>query len=309
MSEVDASSYQNDGTEPVSQGALRAQAYKVWWACILWPVWLFVLPGLWSFSPWLGLVWIVFPGIWCYCWLGVLMHEASHGYFPSLNNRLAYKILSLNLFMDPQVFLATHATHHVAVNTWDDRQIHPLGKIENRAVRRVFTWLEILLGDIYFIVAGTFAMWRDPALRRHYRPVLGLVWNLTWMVGLAVVLSASAQVFQLSFWQTLGPVLLGVWACALVLRHNELVQHAGLIVEGDLATRNLATRNLAPTGLASKLFLFLTHDDPAQHVLHHTLTSRYSRPFKDHFALPDGSVFITLPGYFRLLGRLLKGPA
>ncbi|MCP5082719.1 MAG: hypothetical protein GY948_13610 [Alphaproteobacteria bacterium] len=235
------------------------------------------------------------------------MHEASHGYFPNTNNRIAYKLLSLNLFMDPHIFLATHATHHVAVNTWEDRQNHPLGKIENPVMRRVLNGLEILLGDIYFIIAGTVAVWRDPGLQKNSSVLAGLGWNLTWMMALTGLLGASAYTFDLQFWQTLGPVLLGVWLCALVLRHNEMVQHAGVIVEADLAARNMATRNLLQMGIASRLFLFLTHDDPAKHVLHHTMTSHYSRPFNQHYSLPNEAVLITLSGYFRVLGGLLRG--
>ena len=303
---AEGASRAEDPAAPVPSKLLDRQTRNIWVACTLWPVVVFLEPGLWAVSPALGIAFML-PAIWVYCWLGVLMHEASHNYFPGTDNRVAYNILSLMLFMDPQIFLITHATHHIKVNTWEDRQFNQLGHIKSRPLRVLNNAGEIFLGALYYIVTGTIAVWRDPRLRRNYSPIMGLVWNLTWMIGLALVLTCSALVFHLGVWQTLLPAALGGWACFLVQRHNELAQHAGVIAEGNLAERNMATRNMARAGLASKIFLFLTHYDGATHVLHHTQGAIYTRPFQGRFATPEGSIYITFKDYLKILGRWLRG--
>ena len=85
------------------------------------------------------------------------------------------------------------------------------------------------------------------------------------------------------------------------------MEHGNLIVEGDFHRRNMRSRNLKPSGIAEKLFLFLTHNDSREHVLHHTLTNVYSRPFPGTVPLPEGAVMITLREYFQILQRMLAG--
>jgi hypothetical protein len=55
------------------------------------------------------------------------------------------------------------------------------------------------------------------------------------------------------------------------------------------------------------IYLFLTHNDSREHVLHHTLTSIHSRPFPGGIPLPDEAVMITVGDYLRILGQLLIG--
>lgn len=296
-----------DGDYSIAESKLSRQVLKLYLVFLLWPIYLFLLPGAWSVSHWLALALMVFPGVYLYCWLGVLMHECSHRYFPGVNNDLYYNILSVMLCMDPQVFRLTHATHHTKVNTYEDLQIHPLGRISNRPLRILCNFLEIAFGDMYFMIASTIGVIRHPRLRRSYSIRKAIVWHLTWILSLAAILVASSRTFGLTAAQVCLPSLIGMWLCALILRHNEMVQHANLIVDGTLAERNLKTRNMLPVGIAEKIFLFLTHNDPRHHVLHHTLAKVYSRPFPDTIPLPDGAVYVTMKGYLRVLGRMLLG--
>jgi fatty acid desaturase len=211
------------------------------------------------------------------------------------------------LFMDPQVFRLTHATHHTKVNTYEDLQIHPLGRISNRPLRILYNFLEIAFGDMHFMIASTIGVIRHPRLRRSYSIRKAICWHLTWILSLTAILFASSQVFGLTAGQVFFPTLIGMWICALVLRHNEMVQHANIIVDGTLEERNLKTRNMLPVGVAERVFLFLTHNDPRHHVLHHTLAKVYSRPFPDTIPMPDGAVYVTMKGYVRVLGQMLLG--
>ena len=300
-----ADASQNDHSVDASK--LNGQAFKLYLVFMLWPIYLFLLPGVWSVSHWLAIAVMVFPGAYLYCWLGVLMHECSHRYFPKVNNDACYDILSVMLFMDPQVFRLTHATHHTKVNTYEDLQIHPLGRISNRALRSFVNFLEIAFGDMFFMVASTIGVIRHPRLRRSYSIRKAIFWHLTWILSLTAVLFASSWTFGLTFAQVFLPTLIGMWLCALILRHNEMVQHANLIVDGTLEERNLKTRNMLPVGVAERVFLFLTHNDPRHHVLHHTLAKVYSRPFPDTIPMPDGAVYVTMKGYLRVLGQMLLG--
>jgi hypothetical protein len=56
-----------------------------------------------------------------------------------------------------------------------------------------------------------------------------------------------------------------------------------------------------------KLFLFLTHGDSREHVLHHTLTPHYLRPFPGKAPMPEAAVYITLGDYFRILADMFRG--
>jgi hypothetical protein len=97
------------------------------------------------------------------------------------------------------------------------------------------------------------------------------------------------------------------WLFSFFLHQSQLVEHGNLIVEGAFNQRNIRTRNLKADGILEKIFLFLTHDDSREHVLHHTLTSIHSRPFAGIIPLPESAVSITLGDYFRIIGRMLIG--
>jgi hypothetical protein len=86
-----------------------------------------------------------------------------------------------------------------------------------------------------------------------------------------------------------------------------MMEHANLIVEGDYNSRNIRTRNLSDKGAAEKLFLFFTHGDTREHVLHHTLVNIYSRPFPGKVPMPAESVYIDLKGYLGILAEMLYG--
>jgi hypothetical protein len=61
------------------------------------------------------------------------------------------------------------------------------------------------------------------------------------------------------------------------------------------------------SGAIEKIFLFLTHNDSREHVLHHTVTAVHSRPFPGKIPLPPGAVVITMADYLGILGRMLVG--
>jgi hypothetical protein len=89
------------------------------------------------------------------------------------------------------------------------------------------------------------------------------------------------------------------------LHHSQLVEHGNLFVPGEWKERILKVRNLRPKGISEKLFLFLTHGDSREHVLHHTQVGVYSRPFPGAVPMPDNAVYITLGDYAGILRGML----
>jgi hypothetical protein len=86
-----------------------------------------------------------------------------------------------------------------------------------------------------------------------------------------------------------------------------MIEHGNYIVEGDYNNRNMWTRNLSDKGILEKIFLFFTHGDTREHVIHHTLVSVYSRPFPGKVPMPEGAVYIDIKGYLKVLKDMLLG--
>ena len=73
-------------------------------------------------------------------------------------------------------------------------------------------------------------------------------------------------------------------------------------------TRGQDAADLRRDGVLEKLFLFLTHNDSREHVLHHTLVKVYSRPFPGQVPLPQECFFITLRNYLQIAwGMITEG--
>jgi hypothetical protein len=97
------------------------------------------------------------------------------------------------------------------------------------------------------------------------------------------------------------------WLGSFFLHQSQLIEHGNLIVEGDFFRRNTQTRNLKRSGIMERIFLFLTHNDSREHVLHHTKTAVHSRPFPEIIPLPEKAVSISMVDYIRILSGMLIG--
>jgi hypothetical protein len=107
--------------------------------------------------------------------------------------------------------------------------------------------------------------------------------------------------------QALLAFALTYWLGSFFLHQSQLVEHGNLIINGTFYQRNIRTRNLLPGGIFEKIFLFFTHNDSREHVLHHTMPDTHSRPFPGEFPLPESAIMITMRVYLRILGRMLVG--
>ncbi|MBE0537361.1 MAG: fatty acid desaturase, partial [Phycisphaerae bacterium] len=267
--------------EYISDIEIRRQAWKYLAAPILWLAYAFLLPFLWAkLGPWSLLV-MIFPGAWLYNWLSYLAHESWHRYVPNINNDRFFKHAFCLLGADPQLYRLVHGRHHSQIHTWQDTEFHPLGRIRSRPLRALYNILEIAFGVIFIFALLSWVVPRHPQYRHRYSKSAAAVALLSIAAIYGTLGLAAALAFNLSAAQVLIPWLLSLWISAVIVHQDQMIQHAGIILDGDVRQRDLATRNLRPAGPASRLLLFLFHNDPREHVLHHTLVRVYHRPFPD----------------------------
>jgi fatty acid desaturase len=294
-------------TSLVPENLIRRQAAKYYLALILWPAYLFFLPLVFARLGIFSLLFMIFPGIYLFTWVGFLMHESWHKYVPTIPNGFFYNAFALMLLTDPQLYRMTHGFHHSKVHTYEDAEFHPVGEVRNRAVRIVYNWLEVILGLAWLVLMASLAVPRDPRFSKRYRiwklPISILAWGIL-MGGVGFL---AHRIFGVSLAQIVIPFVASIWLNSFVLHQSQLIEHGNLYVDGTFDERNVWTRNLKKAGVIEAIILFFTHGDAEEHVLHHTLTNQYLRPFPGLVPLPQRAVSITFRDYLGILGRTLQG--
>lgn len=293
--------------EYISDIELRRQAWKYYAVPIFWIVYTLFLPWAWTrFGPWPILL-MVIPGAWLYAWLSYLMHESWHRYVPNVNNDRFLKFANLLLGCDPQLYRLVHGYHHSRIHTWDDTEFHPIGRIPSRPHRALYNTLEIVFGLIFIFALLACVVPRHPRYRDRYSRSSSILAFLCITLIYGTIGLASALTFGLAAPQVLIPWAINFWICAFVVHQDQMIQHGGIIVDGDLDERNLATRNFPAAGPVSRFILFLLHSDPREHVLHHTMVRVHHRPFPGRVPLPENAVYISPLAYVRVLAALITG--
>ena len=289
----------------IEESDIRNQAYKYYLLIVAWPVYVLFLPVVYARYGPLSVLYMLFPGAYLYMWLACLMHECWHKYTPTVSNNFFYDAFSYMLFTDPQLYRMLHGHHHSKVNTWDDRESHPAGFIQNTVKRRIYNLLEILLGIMWNVGAQMLMIPKDKLYKDKYSDAGHYKSMLMWAVIYGGLGTVTALIFGLTVWQILIPYTIGFWIDSLFLHHTQLVEHGNLIVDGDYRQRNIASRNLRRNGIPERMFHFITHGDMRQHVLHHTLVKVNIRPFPYWIASPDGAVFISIRQYMGILWEMV----
>ena len=291
----------------ITAADLKAQEWKYYFVLFAWPLYLFSLFYLYSRIGLWSVFYMIFPGIYIFSWLGYLMHESWHKYVPGVNNGFFYYVFSIMLLTDPQVYKILHGFHHSMVNTYEDNEFHPFGRINNRFFRALYNILEIITGIAFLSVAEQIILPTHPKYRDKFSKKGAVTAGLLILLFLAGVSAAAMIVFKLSMGQVIAPLLINLWLQSFLLHHSQLVEHGNLIAEGPWDRRNILTRNLKPSGPLEKTFLLLTHGDSQEHVLHHTKVGIHSRPFPGRIPMPEGAVEITMPQYAGILLDMMTG--
>jgi fatty acid desaturase len=285
----------------ISEDMIKHQSWKYYFVIAAWPLYLLVLPLAFNKIGFISILFMIFPGVFLFTWVGFLMHESWHKYVPNIANNFFYVVFSWMLITDPQLYKMLHGGHHLNVNSWEDREFHPLGKIGNRALRKIYNCFEIILGIVFIVAVSSITIPFNSQYKAKYRFKSLAVSIFSWIIFLGGIGFLSHVIFGVSAWSIIIPYVITLWICSFVLHHSQLVEHGNLIAEGNWNQRNLLTRNLKGDGVLEKIFLFLTHGDSREHVLHHTLVTVYSRPFPGKVPMPEKAVYINIKGYLSIL--------
>ncbi len=280
---------------------------KFFIALFSWLVYLLFIPWIYASLNIFSLFFMIFPGVYLLCLIAQFMHECWHEYFPSINNKFFYLILSWMIFIDPQTFDIIHPYHHSQVNTYKDIEFHPLGEIKNKSLRIFYNLFEIFLGNIFILSVAFLKILQHPELKQRYnfsKLILSIWMRVTIWGGIGytshLLLGTTTEQIVISY-------VITCWMGSFVVHHCELIEHGNLIIEGSLEDRTLKTRNLNPSGILERLFLFLTHNHSLEHSLHHSMPNTYTRPFPQKNPLPDETVYISFTEYLVILKDMLTG--
>jgi len=293
----------------ISVDMIKRQSWKYYFTVVAWPLYLLLIPFIFSKIGFIAILLMIFPGTFLFTWVGFLMHESWHKYVPNVNNNFFYTVFSWMLLTDPQLYKMLHGGHHLNVNSWEDREFHPLGEIKNPILRRIYNFFEIFWGTGFIVVMSSLTIPFNSQYKSKYRFKSLAVAVLVWIIFLGGIGFLSHLIFDLSVWPIVISFVGTIWICSITLHHSQLVEHGNLIGEGDWNVRNLLTRNLNSKGIFEKIFLFLTHGDSREHVLHHTLVKVFSRPFPGKITLPEKAVYINFQGYLSILWAMVTKEA
>jgi fatty acid desaturase len=298
-----------DNNKYISEDMIRRQSWKYYFVTAAWPLYLLALPLIFSKIGFVSILFMIFPGVFLFTWVGFLMHESWHKYVPNVANNFFYNVLSWMLITDPQLYKMLHGGHHMNVNSWQDREFHPLGKITNPFLRKIYNYFEIILGIIFVVAVSSITIPFNSQYKAKYRFKSFAISIFSWIIFLGGIGFLSHITFKISAWPIIISYIINLWICSFALHHSQLVEHGNLIAEGNWDVRNLFTRNLKGDGILEKTFLFLTHGDSREHVLHHTLVKVYSRPFPGKVPMPENAVYINFKGYLSILKGMITKDA
>lgn len=266
-----------------------------------------IIPYIFEISFLLGVALAVFPGVYIGVGAIYLMHECWHGYFSGIDNKRWFKILCALLFMQPSAYDFGHISHHKDVNTYKDREIHPIGKIEGKKRRILYNLFSIVFGSAFLLFLGL-GYNNGKSSNETSSSTKEFVFSvMSWIAAWGSTIATAHFLFEASFSNVVISYLISFWFSSFCHRHNELIEHGDIIAEGDIKYRSLQTRNLRPKGFFAKLFLFLVHQDSREHTLHHTAPSIYARPFIGDSRMPEGALSISLGEYGVILRRMVRG--
>jgi hypothetical protein len=262
---------------------------------LCWMTYLILVPVLWvKYGPAM-LVFVPTLGAFLFAWLGHYRHELWHQYFPKLNNLLWFNFVSYLLFTDPQVYQSVHHTHHKYVHTPEDVEFFCQDWRTNRKRRKRQFILEFLFGNMAWELS-TFMRLRAEGRAGLTASVIALGKRLAIFLAL---LTMTLWLEPAALWSYVWTYVLTIWAGAVLTRHNQWVEHLGIVSNGSLAERNLLARNLPSTTVLGRLFNILNQNDAREHIFHHTEPKLNSRGVD--LALPAGGCTVTLPQYLQIL--------
>lgn len=285
-----------EGLVPAIKAASTGLRFRLFAVVGAWVGYLLAIPALVMAYGWPALFAVPTLGTYLLSWLGYYRHELWHSYFAGLNNPAWFNFISYLLFSDPAVYRIAHPAHHKHVHTVQDIEFFCENYRTDRHARRRQFRLELVFGNI---------AWELTCLHRLFREK-----RYTRRASRLCLLKRAALFFTLhgicrwltpgSGWYYFGCYLGTLWCGSLVTRHNQWIEHLGIVSDGSIAERNLLTRNVSSDTRLGKLFNFMNHEDGREHVFHHTEPQLNTRAFPG-LELPPGAHTVTVSQYARIL--------
>lgn len=268
------------------------------------PVWfayLFITSILWTISVPAALLSIFFIGQYMVAWMGYLRHELWHNYFPGVNNPIFFKSICYMLFSDPKIYEIAHTTHHRDLHTVRDIEFCCRNYATSSFRRRFHFILELLLGNIGWEATTMIRMTWDGQIT-----VWRTVWSLSVRLALLVaycfladwIYPGSGKVFTYVY-------ALTIWVGSLITRHDQWIEHLGIVSDAPLADRVRMVRNLPDSHWTNRIWNIFNHNDPRNHYFHHAYPQMNFRE-AEGLELPEDAVKITIPQYLRFLWQYYK---
>jgi len=280
------------------------QGGAVYLCLVAWAIYAVLAPRIHEMDARLGLLFVLFPGLYLSSLVIYLQHESWHNYFGKPRSRAFFLVLSALVFVLPYQYDLAHRTHHAKVNTYGDLEFYPIGKIERRSLRIACNCMSLMFGSLFLLLLGMNQPSGMSAGRTLVQTVVALAASCAVWLGVGLL---AHHVAGASMHAIVVTDLMTIWLVSVFHHHNELIEHGNLIAEGDFRFRSSQTRNLDSQGFLAKVVLFFAHQDSREHTLHHTDVSVYSRPFTGRYPMPVGATHITLLDYVGIMKSMVLG--
>ena len=92
-----------DNSQLISVEMIKHQSWKYYFITAAWPLYLLVLPLVFSNLGFASVLFMIFPGVFLFTWVGYLMHESWHKYVPNVLNVFFFNVLSWMLLTEPRM--------------------------------------------------------------------------------------------------------------------------------------------------------------------------------------------------------------
>ncbi len=66
------------------------------------------------------------------------------------------------------MYRLVHGTHHAHVNSYNDREFHPLGEIKNKFLKKVYTVFELVFGVMTLTISYGYMLPRDAKFKENF---------------------------------------------------------------------------------------------------------------------------------------------
>jgi len=265
---------------------------------VLWYFYLLSATILWMKSPLLSIFLMFLCAPFIVSWMGYIRHELWHNYFPGLPNKLLYNFVAMSLFSDPQIYGIAHATHHKYLHTTNDLEFFCEGYEKSSEKRRFQFWFEFFLGNVGWEINAMFRFWKFKEFSKIKHSV-----SLVLRLAIFAVICFVVNIYVPGSWPIFGIIyVLSIWIGAVVTRHDQWIEHLGIIHNGNLSERIYKTRNLPDNHWSNQIWNMLNHNDPRGHYFHHAYPYLNLRDIT-HLKLPKECARTTIPKYIQLLRK------